>query len=72
MFGWEYNCACMKDSETARFTEREFKNVEVSGQNLESSQTSGFYLRFLPFYKMLFSKLEFSSLIDYFVWILKP
>ena len=25
--------------------------------------------RFLPFYKMLFSKLEFSSLIDCFGWI---
>jgi len=44
--------------------------VEVSGHNLESSQTWGFYHSFLPFYKVLFkNKLEFSSLIDCFVWI---
>jgi hypothetical protein len=34
----------------------------VSGHNLESSQTLGFYLSFLPFYKVLFmNKLEFFS-----------
>jgi hypothetical protein len=52
-----------------RGNSRTYTYVEVSGHNLESSQTWGFYLRFLPFYRMLFSKLEFSSLIDCFVWI---
>ncbi len=52
-----------------RGNSRTYTYVEVSGHNLESSQTWGFYLRFLLFYKMLFSKLEFSSLIDCFVWI---
>ncbi len=52
-----------------RGNSRTYTYVEVSGHNLESSQTWGFYLRFLPFYKMLFSKLEFSSLIDCFVRI---
>ncbi len=52
-----------------RGNSRTYTYVEVSGHNRESSQTWGFYLRFLPFYKMLFSKLEFSSLIDCFVWI---
>jgi len=52
-----------------RGNSRTYTYVEVSGHNLESSQTWGFYLRFLPFYKMLFSKLEFSSLINCFVWI---
>ncbi len=52
-----------------RGNSRTYTYVEVSGHNLKSSQTWGFYLRFLPFYKMLFSKHEFSSLIDCFVWI---
>ncbi len=52
-----------------RGNSRKYTYVEVSGHNLESSQTWSFYLRFLPFYKILFSKLEFSSLIDSFVWI---
>jgi hypothetical protein len=44
--------------------------IGVSEHNLESSQTLGFYLSFLPFYKVLFkNKLEFSSLTDCFVWI---
>ncbi len=66
-----YNLSCLQYTFTCllRGNSRTYSYVEVSGHNLESSLTWGFYLRFLPFYKMLFSKLEFSSLIDCFVWI---
>ncbi len=53
-----------------RGNSRTYTYVEVSGHNLESSQTWGFYHSFLPFYKVLFkNKLEFYSLIDCFAWI---